>query len=282
MSRRIDRVVPFVEDRRNALVVSFSEEMDRDTKQTFMASIQAALKAAIQIEYQLEDAELAAEPLPSTDDRRRILMYESAEGGAGVLRRVVDDREAIGKIARRALELCHYHPDTAEDLKRSSGSREDCEAACYDCLMNYYNQTDHDKLDRTKIQEFLSKLALSSVKTAPVDSTREEHLKTLARLAGSDLEREWLQKIDQKRLLLPDKAQVYMPEFQSRPDFTYSSKQTVVYIDGPDHDHPDRAARDRNQTADLEDAGYTVVRFGYRENWDIIINKYPGIFGRPS
>ena len=68
-----------------------------------MASLQAALKAAIQSCYQLEDAELAAEPLPDSDNRRVILLYESAEGGAGVLRRLIDDPQAIGEVATPAV-----------------------------------------------------------------------------------------------------------------------------------------------------------------------------------
>jgi hypothetical protein len=44
-----------------------------------MASLQAALKVAIQNEYQLEENEIEAEPLPSSDERRVILFYEAAE-----------------------------------------------------------------------------------------------------------------------------------------------------------------------------------------------------------
>ncbi|HSM74180.1 MAG TPA: helicase-related protein, partial [Desulfobacterales bacterium] len=76
------RVVPFVEDTRNCLLVEPLLALDKET----MASLQPALKTAVQLRYQLEDNELAAEPLPALDDRRLILFYESAEGGAGVLR----------------------------------------------------------------------------------------------------------------------------------------------------------------------------------------------------
>ena len=46
-------------------------------------------------------------------------------------------------------------PDTGEDKLRAERSAEDCEAACYDCLMSYYNQMDHLLLDRRLIKEYL-------------------------------------------------------------------------------------------------------------------------------
>ena len=66
-----ERVVPFVEDRRNCLLLEPAlDSTDSDRREQAMASLQAALKNAIQVDYQLEDNELAAEPLPSVDDRR--------------------------------------------------------------------------------------------------------------------------------------------------------------------------------------------------------------------
>ena len=109
MSQRTARVVPFVEDRKNCLVIepAFSARPEE------MASLQAALKNAIQVDFQLEDTELAAEPLPGTGNRRYLLLYESAEGGAGVLRRLVEDTMALarGRAAR------------ARDLSLRSGYR---------------------------------------------------------------------------------------------------------------------------------------------------------------
>ena len=88
-------------------------------------------------------------------NRQLILLYESAEGGAGVLRQLVDDPPAFSRVAREALQLCHFDPDTGADRRRAPSSREDCEAACYDCLMSYSNQREHDLLDRQKIRELL-------------------------------------------------------------------------------------------------------------------------------
>ena len=44
--------------------------------------VQAAIKQGIQQRYQLEPNELAADPLPSYDDRNILFFYEAAEGGA--------------------------------------------------------------------------------------------------------------------------------------------------------------------------------------------------------
>ena len=82
-----------------------------------MASLAAALKNAIQVEFQLEDAELAVRGAARSDGKRNvILFYEAAEGGAGVLRRLAREPGALPAVARQALELCHFDPDTGEDL----------------------------------------------------------------------------------------------------------------------------------------------------------------------
>lgn len=108
------RVVPFVEDRRNCLVLRAEGVSDV----AVLASLQAALKVAVQTTFQLEDSELAAEPLPASGDRRLILLYEAAEGGAGVLRRLVDDPTVLPQLAREALSRCHFNPDTGADEHR--------------------------------------------------------------------------------------------------------------------------------------------------------------------
>ena len=57
LSGRTERVIPYVEDRRNVLLVTPSDDLSPEE----MASLAAALKNAIQVEFQLEDAELAAD-----------------------------------------------------------------------------------------------------------------------------------------------------------------------------------------------------------------------------
>jgi very-short-patch-repair endonuclease len=244
-----------------------------------MASLQAALKQAIQTCYQLEDNELAAEPLPDRDARHTILFYEASEGGAGVLRQIISDQKSLPDIIRAALELCHFDPDTGEDRRRAFGAVEDCEAACYDCMMSYGNQRDHSLLDRQAIHELLMKLKGARVSASPVGLPRAEHLKRLMNQAGSELEREWLRFLDDRDLHLPTKAQVFMESCKTRPDFTYEDAYTLVYVDGPVHDFSDRQERDLAQSDCLEDLGYSVIRFSHQDDWEKVVATFPNVFG---
>jgi len=274
LSGSISRVIPYVEDRRNCLL--FKPEIELDTIQ--MSSLQWALKNAIQVLYQLEENELAVEPLPDESNRKVLLIYESAEGGAGVLRHLLDDSEAIRDVARKSLEICHFDPFTGEDNKKAPLSREECESACYDCLMSYGNQREHHILDRKSIKDFLMSLSGTHTESSPVILTRAEHLVSLNNQAGSELEKEWLRWIDENNFRLPSRSQVFMEDFKTRPDFVYDREHVLIYVDGPPHDFPDRQKRDRIQTDSLEDAGYTVIRFRHTDDWNAVASKYAGLF----
>jgi ATP-dependent helicase YprA (DUF1998 family)/very-short-patch-repair endonuclease len=274
-SPRSKRVIPYVEDRRNCLLIEPAGPPNEAT----MVSLLAALKNAIQVVYQLEDSELAAEILPSRGDPRSLLLYESAEGGAGVLRRLIDDAPALAQVARVALELCHYDPDTGADLGHGPRSTERCEAACYDCLLNYANQPAHAILDRTKIKPILLDWINASVSSSPGARTRTDHLQNLIKQTDSALERRWLELLDARGHRLPDRAQVLLSACKTQPDFMYDQAHVAVYIDGPHHEYPERQKRDAAQTDCLEDAGYTVLRFAHTEDWSALLDRYPSVFG---
>lgn len=171
-----------------------------------MASLQSALKRAIQIRYQLEDNELMAEPLPDAANRHLLLIYEATEGGAGVLRRLIDEPQALSEVAREALRLCHFDPDTGADLKHAERAREDCETACYDCLLTYYNQGDHRILDRKPIRELLLSLMAALVQASPTSKPRTAHLGQLQHMSGSRLESDWLLYLHERGYRLPSHA----------------------------------------------------------------------------
>jgi very-short-patch-repair endonuclease len=274
LSSATRRVIPFVEDRRNCLLVEPSTPLEAEQ----MASLQAALKRAIQAEYQLEDQELAAEPLPTADVRNVLLFFEAAEGGAGVLRRLVEDEGAIARVAARALELCHYAPD-GTDVRRARNATEDCELACYDCLLSYGNQRDHRILDRTAIRALLLDLASASTTAQGGGPGPDDHADFLRRRCDSDLERAFVDLLVEQRRKLPDEPQKLIAAAQARPDFVYTRHQLAVFVDGPIHDETDKRHDDAATDARLDDLGWEVVRFHYAADWPALLDRFPGVFG---
>jgi very-short-patch-repair endonuclease len=276
MSPATQRVIPYVEDRRNALLLTSATQLEAGQ----MASLAAGLKRAIQLEYQLEEQELAVEPLPGPENRRLLLFFESAEGGAGVLRRLVTESRALARAAHCALEVCHFDPAGA-DQQKADGAQEDCEAACYDCLMNYGNQPDHRLLDRHAIRDELLRLAQATVEISPGPLGRDEHVQRLQRLCQSELERRFLRFLDRQGLELPSRAQGLLDACHARPDFLYDDGQVAVFVDGPVHEYPDVAARDEQAAERLEDGGWSVVRFPDDETtWADVVRRWPNVFGR--
>lgn len=121
--KRKQRVIPYVEDRRNILVTRLAHKVGLPTAVTFAIALERGIEAA----FQLEDSELSAEGLPDHEERGRALLIESAEGGAGVLRRLVDDPEALNKAARTALQIMHFDPDTGEEDDSAAPGQERCD-----------------------------------------------------------------------------------------------------------------------------------------------------------
>jgi ATP-dependent helicase YprA (DUF1998 family) len=273
LSNRVRPVVPYVEDHRNVLTIQFAQQHDVAA----MASVQAALKQAIQQEYQLEPSELDAQPLPSGSNRRLIFFYESAEGGAGVLRQLVEDPAAMARVARKALEICHFDPATGDDL--AGAQQIECEAACYDCLLDYGNQPDHKLLDRAVARELLIALAGASTAASSGNVSRTDKLAELLALCESKLEEKWVRLVHDTNRALPTHGQRYLRAQQTRPDFFYADKRAAIYVDGPVHDQDEVAEDDDAIEARLAAAGILFIRFHHAEDWDAKFREYPDIFG---
>lgn len=163
------RVTPVVEDRKNALLIRFPSRWIAeagDDADSVIATVQHALARGVEAVYQLEGGEILVEPTPSRRDRRALLFYEAAEGGAGALSRLVREPAAFGVVARKALEIMHYDRASFSDAIGGTGSLREiaeprCVAACYRCLLSYFNQPDHELIDRRReaALRFLIRLA---------------------------------------------------------------------------------------------------------------------------
>jgi ATP-dependent helicase YprA (DUF1998 family) len=141
-------IVPSVQDRKNALLL---QPTDTELPQAALTTLQHALLRGIEAVFQLEEGEILAEPMPQRDARTGFLFYEATEGGAGVLTRLVAEPERLAEVAQEALRIMHFDlsnglPEVATTLTDGPGTA--CVAACYRCVMSYFNQPDHELLDR--------------------------------------------------------------------------------------------------------------------------------------
>ena len=210
------RIVPIVRDHKNALLLRFEDPGRFDAKT--ITTVQHALMRGIEVVFQLEEGEILGEPLPSRDDRRAVLAYEATEGGAGVLSRLIEDPGALNRVARRALELMHF--DEVESAiaagdpyllnEREEGA---CVRGCYRCLLSYFNQPDHEMIDRKQheVQQLLIDIARGEVV-----------LKTVSADAGSGSA--WLEAFARHEVPAPDEGHLSLADVS----FPYSWRSHYV------------------------------------------------------
>jgi len=266
----VQLVVPYVEDHRNILIFSPSSLLT----EAAMATLQSALKRGITQTFQIEDSELVVEPLPDRLNRQSILLYEAAEGGAGVLSRLAQDPEQLAVVARTALTIMHYNvPDTApfttNDLSKlevltPEGERV-CEAGCYQCLLSYYNQPDHEHIMRrdSSVLSLLVELAHGRVSPSEPLPPRND----------SSMLSTWLTALSTGGWRLPDQTGQSIADGRATVDAIYKAARTLVFLAEP-------AAEILGYA---QDRGYAVICFpSDTEEWAQVFALHPSVFGSPS
>jgi very-short-patch-repair endonuclease len=267
-----------VRDTRNILLLRPPETLARDD--SALASLQYALQRATQAIFQVEEQELASERI-GISTSRSILLWEAAEGGAGVLTRLVEDADALPRVAREALAICHFDPATGAQVP---GAVESCAVACYDCLLSYANQPEHEILNRHIIKDFLLRLAGGTTRQGRGPRNYDAHYTWLRGLTDtrSDLERNFLDHLYRTGRRLPDSAQQDIEDYPARPDFYYADHHACIFCDGSVHDTPEQQAEDRRIRGDLVDRGYRVIVIRYDQELEAQVGRHPDVFGEAT
>jgi hypothetical protein len=219
--------------------------------------------------------------LPEDEHRARMLFTEAAEGGAGVLTRLLDEPPALAGVARRALEIIHYDPDTGIDLDHAPGARERCEKGCYDCLLSYSNQYEHTYIDRHTVVPLLQQLAAATVESGAGGRDRAAQQDWLNKLRDSELEKSFVDWLAAGGYRLPDDAQRTVDKAAARPDLVYllPGNPVAVFVDGPHHDDAVQKMRDEAAAVRLEDLGWTVIRIRHDDDWPTQAARHAWLFG---
>lgn len=236
----------------------------REDWESFYYSLLTALLHATAISLDLDESELSGflAPHPEDADRHRIILYETAEGGAGAVE-ALTDMNRLRLIASRAREILHAPQDTP-----AAPEDEGCKRACYDCLCSFYNQRNHHLLNRHLALPLLRQLSaqLQSVLLSGISSAvppAEATLDALLSRCQSELERTVLRALYTGGLPLPDDAQHLCTESSGAPvasaDFYYAEQRLAVLVDGPPHAQDYVQMGDQNRRTKLKSAGYSVL-----------------------
>ena len=196
-----------------------------------------------------------------------------------MLRRLAGEPSALAAVARKALELLHFDPETGED-NRPGDDETGCSRACYECLMSYYNQRDHRLLNRHAVRDYLLALAGSTTQVGDAARDYESHYRWLSELTDSrsELERQFLDRLHSTGRRLPDFAQYTVPDVMTVPDFFYEPN-VCVYCDGSVHDEPQQRASDEAIRRELKARGYRVIVIRYDEDMDARFGECSDVFG---
>jgi superfamily II DNA/RNA helicase len=264
------RIVPFVEDHRNILILESAGNLTEEV----MVTLQAAIKRGIEKTFQIEESELVAEPLPNINSRKALLFYEAAEGGAGVLTRIASEPGQLAEVAGNALKLMHFNEPEEGNWNESllNGSEHSvndqriCEAGCYQCLLSYYNQPDHEKINRRNpdLLNFLVGLANAGISS-------EEPEGETGSCNPDDALAEWLREIERLDLRRPDALNVSIDNGRGTAAAHYPTQRALIFLSPPDG---------HIQTY-LKDRGFRVLVFPpEKEEWTPIFNNHNDLFGK--
>ena len=231
-------------------------------------TLQHALKRAIESVFQVEPNEIGVSAM-GDPECPNILLYEAAEGSLGILSQFVEDVATFRKVIETAEHVCRF-----DDQQYKA-------PASYDDLMSYYNQRDHQRLDRFLIRDALGKLRLADIEVQASAAYKdyEEHYQHMLRCLdpNSSTECTFIEYLYQNGLRLPDAAQKRVPGIYCQPDFYYEPR-VWVFCDGSPHDELQVRERDDEQRQLIIASGDEVWSWHYREDLGTKIAQRPDIF----
>ena len=262
-------IVPSVQDRKNALLFRPAGDISSEVA---LPTVQHAMLRGIEAVFQLEEGEVLAEPMPTRDVRNGFLLYEATEGGAGVLTRLVSQETSLATVAKRALEIMHLAvgegplPDSTLDLSDQPGTA--CVAACYRCLMSYYNQPDHESLDRRDEDARTMLLRLARARTVPREKQPSQ---TAGRGDGEDSRQgRWFAEASRRGIPAPDPEPLVAGDRSVR--WVWRRHYVAAVVD----------ETERPALQAMEDLGFEVVRFEEPAGWSAAFARLASALGHAS
>ncbi|HYN44437.1 MAG TPA: DEAD/DEAH box helicase [Candidatus Limnocylindrales bacterium] len=233
------------------LNIPLPADIDQRVNESFYVTLKESILKGIQITLNVDENEIDGMiiPNPSKDHEFSIILYESAQGGIGAIH-ALTNQNRFNEIIKRTLELLHdLEPD-----------KDGCDRACYECLLNFYNQIEHEKMDRHLVIPFLRKLTNISIQPLSISQSGKT-LDELMNKCQSNFERNVLFEIQKRNINLPDEAQKIISDKDipiASADFFYKP-DIVVFVDGSPHEKDYVQKADEEKRRKLKALGYRII-----------------------
>lgn len=267
----VENIVLYTESKHDVITIDCKPSVDikEDDYHSFYISLSEAIMQSLQIAMNIDVDELNSFLMPHPEDEKRevIVIYESAEGGAGILK-ALTETSTFRTVMKEGRKILHENDPAA------------CQKACYSCLCNYYNQHEHENLNRNLVLPVLKVLSGSDVQKS-LDSTTSTNYTNLMAKCDSLFEKQVLEAIRSNGIRLPDDAQyliVVDGVSIAKPDFVYTKgKSIAVFVDGPDHDKESIKKDDEGKRQTLDLSGWMVFVIRHDDNIEEKLKELEGL-----
>ncbi|MFP9192772.1 DEAD/DEAH box helicase [Natrialbaceae archaeon A-CW1-1] len=236
------------------LTTPLPSDVEPEQAEEFYHTLKETVYQGILVAFDLDEEEIDTFVKPALGEHGfiTIVIYETSEGGAGALHSLMDEAR-LQQVIREAQTVLHGDPDD-----------EGCERACYECLMSFYNQREHELFDRGLVESWLEGMEPATLSEVMSTSGDDSSFTELLEACDSSFEREVLHAIQDSGFKLPDEAQYVVydeDEPVAKPDFFYNQEGTpiAVFVDGPDHEKDYVKGDDQRKRKRLKRMGYRVV-----------------------
>ena len=217
--------------------------------------------------YNLEESEISSflNPVPGKNEQS-IVIFETEEGGTGVLKSLLNTSlNRFDKFIENLFRIIHV-----KSLEPYEEIMDACITTCYNCLLRFRNQFEHNLLNRKIVLPLI--ISLNNCKLEGISEVSEldltEKLENLKEKCDSELEKMVLDEILHQKLPLPDEAQKLFTENDipiATADFYYKQDRNEIYIfvDGPPHAPDHVKEEDKEKRNKIESKGFSVIQLDF-------------------
>ncbi len=187
----------------------------------------------------------------------------------------------LPKVAAAALRVMHYKdpvgPWSVDDLpdleQKTYDGHSICEAGCYQCLLSYFNQPDHDHINRRNAQAIEMLVALANAQVTSASAVPQQDSSSAPATAsqdqGDEMFENWRKALLAGGFQPPDQYQAPALGGALTVAGLYKSTRTAVVVASPSPAH----------AAALLDKGFTVVDMSVPELWSLQFSQHTLVFG---